>query len=53
MVEQRQIIGKFLDPKAAIAFKKIFGQHPDMGISVENVRDLTGLPLEFIQSLRS
>jgi predicted transposase/invertase (TIGR01784 family) len=30
MAERRQITGRFLDPKADIVFKKIFGQHPDL-----------------------
>jgi len=30
MVKQKQIKGTFLDPKADLVFKKIFGQHPDL-----------------------
>jgi predicted transposase/invertase (TIGR01784 family) len=30
MAKRKQITGKFLDPKADVVFKKIFGQHPDL-----------------------
>jgi len=30
MAKQKQIKGTFLDPKADLVFKKIFGQHPDL-----------------------
>jgi len=30
MVQRAQVQGKFLDPKADVTFKKIFGQHPDL-----------------------
>jgi predicted transposase/invertase (TIGR01784 family) len=30
MVKRKQITGKFLDPKADVVFKKIFGHHPDL-----------------------
>ena len=30
MAKRTQTTGKFLDPKADIVFKKIFGQHPDL-----------------------
>ena len=33
---------RYLDPKAALTFKKVFGEHPDLGISLLNAL----LPLE-------
>jgi len=38
---------KFLDPKADLTFKKIFGKHPDllikMGMTTKQVSEATGI----------
>ncbi len=52
---------KYLDPKAALTFKKIFGQHPDLLMSLlnallplredEQIKSITYLPTELVPEL--
>ncbi len=41
-------MAKYLDPKADLTFKKVFGEHPDL--AVEQIAKATGLTVEEVVS---
>ena len=49
--KERHLVMKYLDPKADLTFKKVFGEHPDLVISLLNALLPFDRPEEEVQSI--
>ena len=50
-LKERNLVMKYLDPKADLTFKKVFGEHPDLVISLLNALLPLDKPEEEVQSI--